>query len=96
MARLTPVHLRKVVEQTYPGSTAAKTAREYLAAEHVAKSRRAPALTGPSIQRVTVVDIDISFARLVSLFVKWSIALIPATIILALIGLVVVAALAGV
>jgi len=44
---------------------------------------------GPPIQRVTVVDVDISFGQLVSLFVKAAIALVPAAIILAIIGFIV-------
>lgn len=33
-------------------------------------------------QRVTVVDIDIPFTRLVGIFIKWGIAAVPATIAL--------------
>lgn len=50
----------------------------------------------PPIQRVTVVDLDISFGQLVSLFVKASIALIPAAIILGGIAFVVAAVIAGI
>ncbi len=36
-------------------------------------------------QRMTVVDIDIPFTRLVGIFIKWGIAAVPATIALSVI-----------
>lgn len=45
--------------------------------------------------RITVTDIDIPFARLVIIFVKFSLAAIPATIIVMLIMMVVTGLLGG-
>lgn len=50
----------------------------------------------PSPQLVRVVDVDISFSQLVSLFVKAAIALIPAAIILVAIGFAIAAGLAAI
>ncbi|MFV0280550.1 MAG: hypothetical protein ACK5JM_07300 [Rhodoblastus sp.] len=36
-------------------------------------------------QRITIVDIDIPFGRLVGIFIKWGIAAVPATIALSVI-----------
>lgn len=46
-------------------------------------------------QRVTVVDIDIPFARLVGIFIKWGIAAVPAIIALSVIFSLVFSALWG-
>lgn len=46
--------------------------------------------------RVTVTDIEIPFARLVVIFIKWGLAAIPATIILGIILSVVMALLGGI
>ena len=45
--------------------------------------------------RVTVTDIDIPFGRLVLIFIKWSLAAIPAAIIVSIILSVIMALLAG-
>lgn len=47
-------------------------------------------------QRVTVVDIDIPFTRLVGIFIKWGIAAVPATIALSVIFSLVFSVLWGV
>ena len=47
-------------------------------------------------QRVTVVDIDIPFTRLVGFFIKWGIAAVPATIALSVIFSLVFSLLWGV
>jgi len=47
-------------------------------------------------QRVTVVDIDIPFSRLVGIFIKWGIAAIPATIALSVIVSIVFSLLWGI
>ncbi|MEI2733625.1 MAG: hypothetical protein V9G24_01640 [Rhodoblastus sp.] len=47
-------------------------------------------------QRVTVVDIDIPFTRLVGIFIKWGIAAVPATIALSVIFSLVFSLLWGV
>lgn len=47
-------------------------------------------------QRVTVVDIDIPFMRLVGIFIKWGIAAVPATIALSVIFSLVFSLLWGV
>lgn len=46
-------------------------------------------------QRVTVVDVDIPFGRLVGIFIKWGIAAVPATIALSAIFGIVFSLLAG-
>ena len=43
----------------------------------------------PSVQSVTITDIDIPFWRLVGIFIKWALAAIPATIVVTLIIMVV-------
>ena len=45
--------------------------------------------------RVTVVDLDLPFGSMVTLMVKWTIAAIPALIILALVGAMLAAMLGG-
>ena len=47
-------------------------------------------------QRMTVVDIDIPFTRLVGIFIKWGIAAVPATIALSVIFSLVFSLLWGV
>lgn len=47
-------------------------------------------------QRVTVVDIDIPFTRLVGIFIKWGIAAVPAIIALSVIFSLVFSLLWGV
>ena len=87
----TALALFRSIAERHPDSPAANTAREYIAAaEHVAESRQAAQAapgspTGPAM-RVTVVDLDISFGQLVSLFVKAAIAIVPAAIILGALG----------
>src|SRR4051794_21149849 len=54
-----------------------------------------PPSAPPDIARVSVVDINMPFASMVGFMVKWSIAAIPAIIILAAIGALVVGVLAG-
>ena len=64
----------------YPGSEAAAEAQKYL-------DNPSPPIVARA-ERVTVVDIDISFGQLVALFVKAAIAMIPAAIILGIIGFI--------
>ena len=45
--------------------------------------------------RVTISDIDIPFGRLVVIFIKWSLAAIPAAIIVSIILSLLMAVLAG-
>ena len=73
--------------QDHPDSLAARDAQLYFADNP--QSANAP--PAQPIQRVTVVDLDISFGQLVSLFVKAAIAMIPAAIILGIIGFIVFA-----
>jgi hypothetical protein len=49
----------------------------------------------PDPQRVTVTDIDMPFASMVSFMVKWAIASIPAFIIVAILVFICVAVLGG-
>jgi hypothetical protein len=51
-----------------------------------AEIRSTKALISPHPQRVTVTDFDMGFGSMVMFMVKWSLAAIPAMIILALIG----------
>ncbi len=50
----------------------------------------------PAAQRYVLSDIDIPFLRLVLIFVKWSLAAIPAAIILTLIFMVIGGVMAAV
>jgi hypothetical protein len=43
----------------------------------------------PSLQSVTITDIDIPFWRLVGIFIKWALAAIPATIVVTLILMII-------
>ena len=48
------------------------------------------------MDRITITDIDIPFARLVMIFIKWSLAAIPATIIVSIIIMLIMMVLGGV
>jgi hypothetical protein len=79
-------YFKKVVT-LYPGTPEAIQAEKWLE-QNVAQSIATPGALKPNVvQLVRVVDIDISFGQLVALFVKASIALIPAAIILGAFGL---------
>jgi hypothetical protein len=51
--------------------------------------------TGP-VTRVSVVDVNMPFGSMVSFMVKWALAAIPALLILAVVGFVLSALLAGI
>jgi len=93
----------KQVVKIYPGTPEAAEAMKRLEQPQVAEQPPVTAQaaiaaathTAPPVQLVRVVDVDISFGQLVSLFVKAAIAMIPAAIILAIIGFIVFAILAG-
>lgn len=104
------VALYSRVVDRYPHTDAAREAQTSLAgdARATAEARRAAYVSGappeqatltlpvePTVQLVRVVDVDISFGQLVSLFVKASIAMIPAAIILGAIGFAVTVVLLG-
>jgi hypothetical protein len=74
--------------RTLPGS---ETERKKAVQDELLRRSR----EGDPAQRVLIADLDMPFGSMVSFMVKWSIAVIPAAIILALIGFVVFAALGG-
>ena len=43
----------------------------------------------PTLQSVTITDIDIPFWRLVVIFIKWALAAIPATIVITLVLMII-------
>jgi hypothetical protein len=50
---------------------------------------RQPASPSSAVQRVTVVDVDMKFASMVTFMVKWAFAAIPALIIIFVISFVI-------
>ncbi len=101
-------HARRYFEQItriYPGTPEAAEAAKALERirQHPERADPEPvaapppqlgSTTGPAM-RVTVVDLDISFGQLVSLFVKAAIAMIPAAIILSALGFIVMVVIGG-
>lgn len=70
----------------HPNTTAALDAQQYLASTSVPLMGRVSSVTpAGSVDPVRVVDIDIAFFSMVGLFVKAAIAVIPATIIIAIV-----------
>lgn len=49
----------------------------------------------PRVQRVTLVDLDLPMETMVLFMVKWALATIPALVILTLVGMALLALLAG-
>jgi hypothetical protein len=55
------------------------------------------AISAPNdLQRVTVVDIDMPFASVITFMAKWALASIPAFLILFVLGLIVMAVVSGI
>lgn len=82
---------RQILEE-HPGTAASDDARLFFT------DNPHPTVqdSAPTLQRVTVVDLDISFLNMVGLFIKAAIAIIPAAIIVAVLYYVALGVLAGV
>ena len=79
------IALFKQIVLDHPNTTAALDAQQYLASARALNPKAKSATPAASVHKVRIVEIDIAFSSMVGLFVKATIAAIPAAIILAII-----------